>query len=64
MIEREDIICFLNKKVKLVKSDGFVLYGVIIKINKSSIFFKTTQAESVIDFENIKEITTNNRGRW
>jgi len=61
MIEKEDINCFLNKKVKLVKSDGFVLYGIIIKINQSSIFFKTTQAESIIDFENIREITSNNR---
>ena len=63
MIEREDIICFLNKQVKLVKEDGFVLYGIIKKINNSSLLFETKQQTSVLDFRTIKEVITNKRGR-
>jgi len=57
MIEREDLLYFLNQKVKLIKSDGFVLYGVIKKVNQSSIVFETKQARSVLDFDKIKEVT-------
>jgi len=35
---------FLNKIVKLVKSDGFVLRGKILKMSKNDILFETEQA--------------------
>jgi len=34
-----------------------VLYGVIKKVNQSSIVFETKQARSVLDFDKIKEVT-------
>ena len=54
---KEDILFFEKKNVKLVKNDGFILYGKIIKINDDNIFFKTNQTSSVISISGIKEIT-------
>jgi hypothetical protein len=52
--ERE--VLFLNKTVRLVKSDGFVLTGRILKINKDNILFETEQATSLISKDHIREI--------
>jgi len=46
-----------NKNVKLVKQDGFVLYGEIDSIEQFGVWFKTPQKKSFISFTNIKEIT-------
>jgi hypothetical protein len=47
---------FLNKIVKLVKSDGFVLTGKILKMGKNDILFETEQATSLIKINNVKEL--------
>jgi len=47
---------FVNKIVKLVKSDGFVLTGKILRMGKNDILFETTQATSLIKIDNIKEL--------
>ena len=52
--ERE--VLFLNKTVRLVKSDGFVLTGKILKINKDNILFETEQATSLISKNHVREI--------
>jgi hypothetical protein len=52
--ERE--VLFLNKTVRLVKSDGFVLTGKILKINKDNILFETDQATSLISKDHVREI--------
>jgi len=61
-MQKEDFIYFLDSRVKLVKSDGFVLYGYVKKVNDDCIIFETSQATSIISFDRIKEITNNHRG--
>jgi hypothetical protein len=39
--EHENI--FINKTVRLVKSDGFVLTGKILKINKNNLLLRQTK---------------------
>ena len=56
MIERENIISFLNKKVQLVKLDGFVISGIIRKVNNGSITFENNFMVSVINLNDISEI--------
>jgi ribosome maturation factor RimP len=56
-MRKENIAIFLNKKVKLVKDGGFVLYGEIIDIDEDCLFFKTDKATSVIKYDVIQEIT-------
>jgi len=52
---------FLNKQVKLVKQDGFCLYGRIVSVNKKNLFFETPSGSSVIDLKYIKEIVVKQR---
>lgn len=52
----EHKVLFLNKTVRLVKSDGFVLTGKILKINKDNILFETEQATSLISKNHVREI--------
>jgi hypothetical protein len=54
--EKERERFFLNKIVKLVKSDGFVLTGKILKMGKNDILFETAQATSLIKINNVKEL--------
>lgn len=54
---------FLNKIVKLVKSDGFVLTGKILKMGKTDILFETKQATSLIKVDNIKELVLMKEGK-
>ena len=54
--EKERERFFLNKIVKLVKSDGFVLTGKILKMGKNDILFETEQATSLIKINNVKEL--------
>ena len=61
--EKERERFFLNKIVKLVKSDGFVLTGKILKMSKNDILFKTPQAISLIKINNIKELVLMKKGK-
>jgi hypothetical protein len=54
---------FLNKIVKLVKSDGFVLTGKILKMDKNDILFETAQATSLIKINNVKELVLMKDGK-
>jgi hypothetical protein len=54
---------FLNKIVKLVKSDGFVLTGKILEMGKNDILFDTAQATSLIKIDNIKELVLMKEGK-
>jgi hypothetical protein len=54
---------FVNKIVKLVKSDGFVLTGKILKMNKNDILFETEQATSLIKINNVKELVLMKDGK-
>jgi len=60
--EKERERFFLNKIVKLVKSDGFVLTGKILKMGKNDILFETEQATSLIKINNIKELVLMKEG--
>jgi len=55
-MEKSDLTLFLNKTVRLVKSDGFVLTGKIMKINDDDLLFETKQATSLISKDRVKEI--------
>ena len=55
-MKREEILPFLNKTIRLVKGDNFVLTGKITEINEDSLIFETFQARSLIDIDHIKEI--------
>jgi hypothetical protein len=53
---KEEILPFLNKTVRLVKGNNFVLTGKILQVNNDSILFETNQATSLISINSIKEI--------
>ncbi len=57
----ESLDFFVNKNVRLVKSDGFILTGKIINVSNEKILFETNQATSLISLGNIKEIVTKNQ---
>jgi hypothetical protein len=61
--EKERERFFLNKIVKLVKSDGFVLTGKILKMGKNDILFETEQATSLIKINNVKELVLMKEGK-
>jgi len=48
---------FLNKHCKLIKSDGFVLYGIAREITPMYVLFETTQKISMIGFIEIRELS-------
>jgi len=54
----ESLEFFVDKTVRLVKSDGFILTGKIIDVSGEKVLFKTNQATSLISLGNIKEIVT------
>lgn len=61
--EKERERFFLNKIVKLVKSDGFVLTGKVLKMSKNDILFETEQATSLIKINNVKELVLMKEGK-
>ena len=61
--EKERERFFLNKIVKLVKSDGFVLTGKVLKMDKNDILFETEQATSLIKINNVKELVLMKDGK-
>lgn len=63
-MEKEHLIKFLGKRVKLVKSNGFLLNGTIDAVYNDAIEFTTEQATSLISLDIIKEIVLLNRWRY
>ena len=55
-MRKEAIERFLNKKVKLVQTDNWCLYGQITDVYDDSLIFRSDTRESIILLENIKEI--------
>jgi hypothetical protein len=55
---------FLNKQIKLIKQDGFVLYGKLISIEQYGVYLQTPQKTSFIAFANVKEISLDERGGY
>jgi len=48
---------FLNKNVKLVKSNNYAVYGKILAIEYDVIIFQSKQTTSAISLDSITEIT-------
>jgi len=46
----------VGKRCKLVKKDGFMLYGIVQNTNDYGVFFKTDQLTSFIAWYNVKEL--------
>ena len=48
---------FVNQKCKLVRIDGFVLYGIPREITLTYVLFETKQKTSMIGWADIKELS-------
>ena len=48
---------FLNKPCKLIKKDGFVLYGVPLEITLTYVLFQTKVKTAYIGWIDIKELS-------
>ena len=59
-MELEAIKRFLGKYVNLEYHNGFNLYGVIKQVYTETILFETTQAESLINIQEIKNVVAQN----
>ena len=57
-MEYEAIKDFSGKRVKLVYRNGFNLQGDIVKVYNDTILFKTIQAESLINIDDIRSVRT------
>jgi len=55
-MEENEIQPFLGKYVKLVRSNDFVLTGVIEKVYKDSVLFTTSEERALIIISDIKAI--------
>lgn len=55
-MKKEEVKEFVNKKVKLVQKDNWVLYGTIISIFEDSLVFRTKDKKSLISFDFISSI--------
>lgn len=53
---KDVLLKFLNQKVKLVKGDGFVIWGEIVAIHDDCIEFFTDGRTMVLSFDRIKEV--------
>jgi len=54
---------FLNKPCKLIKRDGFVLYGIPREITTTYVLFETKTKTSIIGFIDIKELSPDEKQR-
>ena len=59
-MQRKDIENFINKNVKLVQKDNWVLYGQIINISEDCLTFRSKQSDSIISFDYISLIVEKN----
>lgn len=58
----KEVLCqFLNQRVKLVKDDGFVIWGKITAIHDDCIEFFTDGRKIMLSFNRIKEVVPLNR---
>jgi hypothetical protein len=57
-MERDAVLYFSGKQVKLVQKNNFILYGVIEDVFSDSLLFKTERKKSLISFDVISEIIT------
>jgi len=48
---------FIDKRCKLVRDDGFVLYGIPRDITTTYVTFETDQKTSMIGFSSIRELS-------
>jgi hypothetical protein len=55
-MDREAMENFKGKYCKIVEKSGFCIDGVVDNVYDDSILFKTFQRESLISFNNIKEV--------
>lgn len=60
---RELLLRYLNEHVKIVKTDNFVIDGIIEKVTEDCILFSSKGRERVIKFEAIREVVPLERGR-
>ena len=57
-MERDAVLYFLNKNVKLVQKNNFVLSGWIEEVFSDSLLFRTDKKKALISFDVITEIIT------
>ncbi|MCK5260694.1 MAG: hypothetical protein KAJ44_00765 [Thermoplasmatales archaeon] len=55
-MREETVSKFIGKYVKIVKTDGFILYGIIEEVDDNSILFTTDQRTSLLSFDIISAI--------
>lgn len=52
---------FVNQRCKLIKKDGFVLYGIPREITLTYVLFETPQKTSMLGWNDIKELSPDER---
>jgi sRNA-binding regulator protein Hfq len=57
-MERDAILYFSGKMVKIVLKNNFILSGLIEEVYSDSLLFKTDRKKSLISFDVISEIVT------
>jgi len=57
-MQKEQVMLFKGKQIKLVQRNNFILTGVITDVFEDSILFTTDKRKSLIAFEIITEIVT------
>lgn len=55
-MNKEILERFQNKPVKIIFTDGFILFGTIIEVHDDCVLFKTPKMTSVIAFSRIVEV--------
>lgn len=53
----KETVSFLNKRVKLAYTNGFVLEGVVVEVSDYGVMFKTSTKTSFISWVTIRDIT-------
>jgi hypothetical protein len=61
-VNKDDIIFFSGKYVKIEFRSGFVIDGRIIKISEEAVFFETKKSTSAIDIRNISSVVLKKNG--